>query len=236
MDKTVASGVTDVGSIPTMGTRLIPNLNVYFYKVRVLIYNKAFIYNKKGAVVMACATIHLAIAKKYLESHKELNYEKVIAGTLYPDAEKNNDKSHYTNMNRNDDNISHVRNKVNLYSFLKEHENLDNFELGWFLHLITDYLFFKECFTEEYLLNNSYEDFCKDLYFAYEHLNLYLSEKYNIIEKDYKDYPSEYYPGKPYEDCILPKKMIDNFINRVSTIDLDKYIKKIKKYQGNITP
>lgn len=185
---------------------------------------------------MACATIHLAIAKKFLENHKELNYEKVIAGTLYPDAAKNNDESHYTDINRGSDNISHVRSKVNLYAFLKEHENLDDFELGWFLHLITDYLFFEECFTEDYLLKNSYEDFCKDLYFAYDHLNLYLSEKYNIIENDYKDYPSENYPGKSYEDCILPKEMINEFINRVSVIDLDKYIKKIKEYQSNIKP
>lgn len=35
---------------------------------------------------MACATIHLAIAKNYLDKHKELDYEKVMAGSLYPDA------------------------------------------------------------------------------------------------------------------------------------------------------
>lgn len=185
---------------------------------------------------MACATIHLAIAKKYLENHKELNYEKVIAGTLYPDAAENNDKSHYTNINRGRDNIGHVRGKVNLYEFLKEHKNLDDFELGWFLHLVTDYLFFEECFKEEYLLNNSYKDFCKDLYFAYDHLHIYLSEKYNIEMNDYKSYPSEYYPGKPYEECILSKEMIDDFITRVSTIDLNKYINKIEKYKSNIKP
>ena len=33
---------------------------------------------------------------------------------------------------------------------------LDDFELGWFLHLVTDYLFFDECFSKEYLLENSY--------------------------------------------------------------------------------
>ena len=38
--------------------------------------------------------------------------------------------------------------------------------------LIIDYLFFEECFDTEYLLENSYEQFRKDLYFAYEHLNL----------------------------------------------------------------
>ncbi len=185
---------------------------------------------------MACATIHLAITKKYLENHQDLNYEKVIAGALYPDAVKDNDKSHYTDINRGNDNISHVRGKVNLYFFLKEHKELNDFELGWFIHLATDYLFFEECFSEEYLLNNSYEDFCKDLYYAYDHLNLYLSKKYNITDTDYKNYPSEYYPGKPYEDCVLSKEKIDAFIIEVSSIDFDKYIKKIKEYQSNIKP
>ncbi len=44
------------------------------------------------------------------------------------------------------------------------------------------------------------------------------------------NYPCEYYSGKVYEDCILPKEMIDEFINRVSIIDLEKYIKKIERY------
>lgn len=185
---------------------------------------------------MACATIHLAIAKKYLDNHKELDYEKFIEGTLYPDAVEDKDKSHYTDKNRGSDNISHLRGKVNLYSFLKEHENIESFERGWFLHLITDYLFFEECFTTEYLLKNSYSDFCKDLYFAYNCLNLYISEKYNIIEEDYKSYPSEHYSGIPYQNCILSLEMIDDFIERVSSINLDNYIMKIKQNKKNIKP
>jgi len=78
---------------------------------------------------MACATIHLAITKKYLGNHKDLNYEKVIAGTLYPDATEDNDKSHYTDTKRGNDNISHVRGKVNQYAFLREHKSLNDFEL-----------------------------------------------------------------------------------------------------------
>ncbi len=107
---------------------------------------------------------------------------------------------------------------------MKDHEYLNDFELGWFLHLITDYLFFEECFDTEYLLENSYEQFCKDLYFAYGHLNLYLSDKY------------EYYSGVPYEECILSRDLIDTFINRVSSIDLEKYIKKIQKIRSNVKP
>jgi len=73
---------------------------------------------------MACSTIHLAVAKQYLEKHQQFNYEKVIAGTLSPDASSNNDLSHYTALNRGSDNVSHVRGKVNLYAFLKEHKTL----------------------------------------------------------------------------------------------------------------
>ena len=100
---------------------------------------------------MACATIHLA------------------------DATNNNDESHYTDVNRGRDNVSHVRGKVNLYLFLKNHEILNDFELGWFLHLITDYLFFEECFSTDYLLQNSYEQFCKDLY-SYLYITNYIEK------------------------------------------------------------
>lgn len=185
---------------------------------------------------MACATIHLAIAKKYLENHQELDDKKVIAGSLYPDAAEDDDKSHYTDINRKQDNVSHVRGKVNLYSFLCDHPTLNDFELGWFLHLVTDYLFFEECFTTEYLMNHTYKEFCNDLYYAYDHLNLYLSEKYKITKEDYKEYPSEYFGGVPYEECILPKEMIDGFIDRVATLDIKNYIEKIKEIKKNGKP
>lgn len=185
---------------------------------------------------MASSAIHLAIAKKYLEKNPLLDYKKVIGGTLYPDAADDNDKSHYTDINRGNDNVSHVRGKVDLYKYLCEHEVLDDFELGWFLHLVTDYLFFDECFTTEYLLNTSYESFCKDLYFAYKCLGVYIPEKYNITKDDYNDYPSEYYPGIPYQNCIISIDMIDEFIERVSSINIEEYIIKIKKIKKNVKP
>lgn len=185
---------------------------------------------------MPCPSIHLAIAKKYLERHPNLDYQKVIDGTLYPDADEDNDKTHYTDKNRGSDNVSHVRGKVNLYAFLEEHPTLNDFELGWFLHLVTDYLFFEECFATEYLMSKSYEEFCKELYHAYYCVNLYMEEKYNISKEDFETYPDEYFPGIPYEDCILPKEMVDLFIDRVNSIDLDKYILKIKENKKNVKP
>lgn len=185
---------------------------------------------------MACATIHLAIIKSYLNKNTNIDKKEALKGTLYPDAATDNDKTHYTNPNRGTSNIEHICGKVNLYAFLEEHPTLNDFELGWFIHLVTDYLFFDECFDEEYLEKTTYKDFCKDLHFAYSCLNLYLEEKYHITKLDYESYKEEQYPGILYQDCILPKEMIDNFIERVSSIDFNDYIAKIKKEKRNIKP
>ena len=185
---------------------------------------------------MASSAIHLAIAKKFFEKNNISNYEKFIAGNLYPDASDNKDQTHYTDMNRGNDNISHVQGKVNLYSFLEDRNELDDFELGWFLHLVTDYLFFEECFSKQYLLENSYKKFCEDLYFAYNCLNTYISDKYNISKEDYNSYPSEYHPGSEYKNCILTKEMIDKFIERVSSININEYIKLIRITKANVKP
>ena len=187
---------------------------------------------------MASSAMHLAVTKKYLEKNKDKNfdYKKIIAGTLYPDVTNDKDKTHYTMTGRGDNNVTYLASKVDLYAFLKEHEILDDFKLGWFLHLVTDYLFFQECFTKEYLLGSSYEKFRKDLYFAYDCLEKYLEEKYNITIEDYVDYPSEYHEGISYQESILSKDLIDNFIERVSSIDIEKYIDKIRNAKRNVKP
>ena len=93
---------------------------------------------------MASSAMHLAVAKKYLEKNKDknFNYKKVMAGTLYPDAAKDKDKTHYTMSCRGNNLVTYLASKVSLYDFLVEYEVVESFELGWFIHLIADYLFF----------------------------------------------------------------------------------------------
>lgn len=186
---------------------------------------------------MACSSIHLAVSKLYLEKSKiKVNRYKVLKGTLYPDTVKNKDFSHYTDLNRGKDIVSHLQGKVNLYNFLLEDPILNDFELGWFIHLITDYLFFDECFSREYLLSHSYDEFRKDLYFSYDCINQYITSKYNITMEDYTIYPSEFYPGREYGECLFTKEMLDDFIERVSSINLELYKAKILKNRGNVKP
>ena len=187
---------------------------------------------------MASSAMHLAVAKKYLEKNKDknFNYKKVMAGTLYPDAAKDKDKTHYTMSCRGNNLVTYLASKVSLYDFLVEYEVVESFELGWFIHLVTDYLFFAECFSEEYLLTHSYEEFRRDLYFAYDCLEKYLSEKYKMTIDDYESYPSEYHEGILYRDSILTKETIDSFIERVSSINIEDYINKIKEAKRNVLP
>lgn len=185
---------------------------------------------------MASAAIHLAIAKQYLERHPDLDKKDLFRGTLYPDVGINSIELHYPKSFVICDFAIGVYDKVDLYAFLLSNNVFNSFEVGWFLHLVTDYLFFLECFTEEYLLSKTCNKFCQELYHAYDCLDSYLFTKYHIVKEDYEAYSSEYYPGIPYEECILSKEMVDAFIDRVSSIDLEKYIEKIKLAQENVKP
>lgn len=178
---------------------------------------------------MACATIHLAIAKRYLKRNPNINIDDFIAGTLYPDADSDNDKTHYTDKNRGSDNVSHVREKVNLSAFLKEHENLNDFEMGWFLHLITDYLFFEECFTTSYLLSISYDNFCKELYHAYSCVNLYLEEKYDLTRDYYKAYPMPIIQVFPMKSVYYLEKLLIILLIAWIILICQNTLKKLKK-------
>lgn len=185
---------------------------------------------------MASPTIHLAIAKKYLDKHPSLDSKEFIKGVLFPDASENSIKLHYPKTFIMDKFAIGVYNKVDLYAFLDAYPRLDDFELGWFLHLVTDYLFFHECFTTDYLKCTTHEVFCDELYHAYDCLESYLRDKYHVTKADFKDYPNEYYEGIQYEKCLLSKELVDKFIKRVSDIDLDSYIEKIRSCQSNVEP
>lgn len=184
---------------------------------------------------MASSVIHLAFAKKFLEKNPTLNKKEVLKGALYPDTVEK-DISHYTDLTRGKDNISHLKGKVNLYSFLLDHKNLNDFEIGWFLHLVTDYLFFDECFTKEYLQTHTYDEFRHDLYYSYDCTTNYIKDKYNVTMEDYESYPNEYYPGGEYKDCLFTYEMLDKLISHANNINLSDYTEKIIKNKGNLKP
>ena len=106
--------------------------------------------------------IHLAVAERYLNKHqdKKENYEEFIEGVIFPDSEEDKEKTHYGKGSSNS----------NLYKFLQEHKLDNSFNRGYFLHLLTDHLFY----------NYYIDSFCKDLYNDYDMLNKELINEYEV--------------------------------------------------------
>lgn len=194
---------------------------------------------------MAGLHIHLAVAKRYLEKNNlNINEKEYYQGVLSPDLTDDKSKTHYSIKTSHDDLVKYLNNKVNLYTYLKTKYNSTIFELGVFIHLITDYLFFNEYFDSEYLTNIGYENFCKDLYYSYNVTNDYITQKYNLDLEDYIDVINENIKkdikkkktNNEAATNILPTSTLDDFIERVASINLEEYKNKIIENKENILP
>lgn len=152
--------------------------------------------------------IHLAVAEKYLEKHpnKAENYNEFIEGIIFPDGVQDKSKTHYGNGSSNS----------NLPKFLKEHTLKNSFERGYFIHLLTDYLFY----------NKYIDTFSKDIYNDYDILNKTLIDMYHITLPDkakkhvfFKDSGSL---------KILSLNLVNSLIDEISDLDIDIIAEEIK--------
>lgn len=106
---------------------------------------------------MAGYIIHLAVGEEFLKNfpNEIKNYDDFIEGIIYPDSVKDKSLTHY----------GPKSSQVNLRDFFNKREIEDDFNKGYFLHLVTDYLFynkFLEIFSKQYIYND-YDILNKDL-------------------------------------------------------------------------
>ena len=146
---------------------------------------------------MASSVIHMAVASEINKKLKRDN-DKLLIGSIAPDLSKaigeSKIKSHFLNTDDDNPNITMF---VNLY---KDKFN-DDFVMGYFIHLYTDYLWFKYFIPEIY--NNDYiqkldgtKVKCYDnmlltyMYNDYTDLNLKLIDEYDLdLSIFYEDIP-----------------------------------------------
>ena len=109
---------------------------------------------------MAGYVIHLAVAEEYLKKHKERQeeYNEFINGVIFPDSIKDKLTTHY----------GEKSSVSNLYEFLKVNKIETSFKRGYFLHILTDYLFYNKYVDRmskdiEYLEEEPYLDCAVDL-------------------------------------------------------------------------
>ena len=157
---------------------------------------------------MAGYVIHLAIAEEYLKKHKDVkeDYDEFIKGVIYPDSVTDKSLTLY----------GIKSSKVILKDFLQDNEINNSYMRGYFLHLITDYLFY----------NKYLEKFTKDIYNDYDILNKRLIEKYNVV------LPENIQNNVFYEDGetkILTMELAIKIIDEISDLNLNAVEKEIRK-------
>ena len=157
---------------------------------------------------MAGYVIHLAIAEEYLRKHNDIkeDYEEFIKGVIYPDSVTDKSLTHY----------GIKSSKVILKDFLQDNEINNSYMRGYFLHLITDYLFY----------NKYLEKFSKDIYNDYDILNKRLIEKYNVV------LPENIQNNVFYEDGetkILTMELAIKIIDEISDLNLNAVEKEIRE-------
>lgn len=193
---------------------------------------------------MPSFNIHLAVAVKYSEKNNIENKDAFFRGSIDPDLVKDKSISHYTGMRDKNHLRQYVFEKVRLNEFLKENKVETDYEKGVFLHLATDFIFYQEFLSDEYLAGVDFDGMIQDLYYSYRITNPYLEEKYNIhslnlddvMNNNIKQTLTRMQVDNTCGNNLLPEEKMENFIDKLSKLDIKSYIEKIIREDKNVFP
>lgn len=187
---------------------------------------------------MPSLDVHIAIARKYLEKYNDIENEiAFIKGNLDPDLSDDRIASHYTKKSDRNDLSEILKNKIRINKYLKSKSIVDDYEKGYFLHLVTDFIFFNYFLDKDYIRTTDYTSFKKDLYYSYNMAHNYLIHNYDInyypFETEVKKriFTSQIdanYNGEKRTN-IFPYEKLDKFVNKILEKDINSYLKNFKK-------
>lgn len=173
---------------------------------------------------MPCFSIHLAVANEYLKKNIIADKDAFIKGIMDVDNLPDTYKCHYSSHNNDKSNLKHyLSNKVNINKYLETNTLKTDYDKGYFLHLLTDYHFYtsKTFFSNEFLSNLTVDKFKEIIYQDYPTINDHIKNKYNVT---YPDEVKKWDISSSCEPNILNIDKVDDFINKISSIDLNSYI------------
>lgn len=187
---------------------------------------------------MASAIIHLAVAKKLLDYIKVDNKKEYFLGSIAPDISKqigsSKVSSHFLIQTKQD--------VPNIKMFINKYPNFitNSFDLGYFIHLYTDKLWF-DTFLENLIYNNSIklldgtiiettkEEMQNMIYSDYTNMNIELIDKYELdLSLFYEEFQI------PQTNIIeIPTYRLDILINKMGILIANS--KQEKSYTLDIT-
>ena len=173
---------------------------------------------------MASFSMHLAIAKLYLNTHKEEDIEEFIKGTLAPDLTDDKSATHYGR---------HAA-WANPANYLQSNGNdIENsFKKAYFLHLITDYLFYHKLIdVDDYLEKLGVDEWRRRHRTDFDILEDEIKKKYEIEDMVEKlpDHIKKHMTKAQGELTIFERESLYNLLEDISKIDLIKMKEELLK-------
>lgn len=163
---------------------------------------------------MPSYAIHLAIANEIIRKNKNniTNVESFLNGSIAPDLEEDKWKSH--------DNIL-------IEKYIQDGFE-DEYEKGYFLHLVIDDEFYYNYFKDEYF-KGKYGDITNvnNFYNDYDKLSSIIIKKYKV--NWYPEKIEKYMKGEVGETKYIKQDKLFAFIDELSSLDLEEKIKELKK-------
>jgi len=145
--------------------------------------------------------IHLAVGKVYAQNNKIEDLNVFERGIIEPDMVENKAISHY----------GPYSSQPGLNQFVEANGISSSYNEGYFLHLVTDYLFYQKFLSR----------WDKAIYDDYNKLNSRIMQKYGIVvPKDVQ----EKVKFKNGETSILNEEDLYKFINAVGKINFRQII------------
>lgn len=150
--------------------------------------------------------IHLAVAKKFMANNLIRDKQRFIKGIIAPDLLKEyKSNSHY----------GQSSSSPNLNEFLVTNNMEDDYNKAYFLHLLTDYLFYNKYLDPQKWDNEIYND--------YDKINKILIDKYKI------ELPIEVSNKIKFEEGelhVIALQGIINFIEAIGMMDMKDIYEK----------
>lgn len=167
---------------------------------------------------MASLIIHLYVAQEYLKKHTEiLNKEDFLKGSLAPDLEKEKVKAHY----------GKVTAKPILKDYLMDNGINNDFDKGYFIHLLTDLLFYNYLIDIDYQINKYGLNTWKKL--LYDDYDIISTKYVKKLDVEIPECVQKYIVYKDKSLSLFKKEDLDKLVNNISNINIDKLILEIKE-------
>ena len=179
---------------------------------------------------MASLILHQIIGEKYCCLNNISNKPKFLEGNIAPDILPNKDERHYKAPAENMFSyLDAAKDRVNLTSFCKASTIDTDYKLGYFLHLVTDYIFYNLLIID----NTKFKQFCNApynessalMYKEYDRVAYYLLQQYP--QTDISKLPPKATNTLNENLQILNEKDLIKFIDTCSNINLTELYKQV---------